>query len=130
MRFRGRVLSASDAVDIARFLPLLSEGGVALLDSVENRKMLGDVIETGNTGRGDCIEIFCFTVVVGVGGNGTSKYSCLTLGSPELDGESVGGLSLSDLCKKPGGDGEVYATKFDRPGGVVDERVLSGVRGR
>jgi hypothetical protein len=32
-RFRGRVLSASDpATDIARFLPLLSEGGVALLD--------------------------------------------------------------------------------------------------
>lgn len=55
---------------------------------------------------------------------------CLMLGSPELDGESVDGLSFRDLCKKPGGDGEVYATKFVRPGGVVDERVLSGVRGR
>lgn len=44
--------------------------------------------------------------------------------------DSAGGLSLNDLCKKPGGEGEVYGTKFIRPGGVLDERVLSGVRDR
>lgn len=76
-RFRGRVLSTSDsALDIARFLPLLSDGGVAL-DWLENWRTLGDLDEAGNTGFGACIRIFtvCFTAVVGVGGNGVSTYS-------------------------------------------------------
>ena len=44
--------------------------------------------------------------------------------------DSVGSLSLNNLCKKPGGEGEVYAAIFVRPGGVLDERVLSGVLDR
>lgn len=39
-------------------------------------------------------------------------------------------LGPDELCKKPGGDGDEYGARPDRPGGVFDDRVLSGVNGR
>lgn len=37
------------------------------------------------------------------------------------------GLGPDELCKNPGGDGDEYGARPERPGGVVDDRVLSGV---
>ena len=55
----------------------------------------------------------------------------MTQGPPQLPGDTVDdSVGLGSLCKKPGGDGEKYGTKFVRPGGVLDERLLSGVRDR
>lgn len=39
-------------------------------------------------------------------------------------------LGADEPCKNPGGDGEEYGARPERPGGVVDDRVLSGVSGR
>ena len=39
-------------------------------------------------------------------------------------------LGADEPCKNPGGDGDEYGARPERPGGVVDDRVLSGVSGR
>lgn len=51
--------------------------------------------------------------------------------SPNLP-RSAGAADLGpdELCKNPGGDGDEYGARPERPGGVVDDRVLSGVSGR
>ena len=39
-------------------------------------------------------------------------------------------MGADELCKNPGGEGDEYGARPERPGGVVDDRVLSGVSGR
>lgn len=118
-----------------------------------------EAADAGATGRGACIGIFWAEILTGdckdelpqslisvfaykktrSSVTTTKDSPCLICGVEDAGWENNPNLPWStdaldlgadELCKNPGGDGDEYGARPERPGGVVDDRVLSGVSGR
>lgn len=62
-------------------------------------------------------------LICGVEGKGWENNANIPWSTGALD------FGPEEPCKNPGGDGDEYGARPERPGGVVDDRVLSGVSG-